>query len=83
MKEESVNDRLPDWARQSWRWEILYMRTIIDRERFAGDGLETPAAEAAILRLIDIYHCQIETDDPFHHLVRPPLRWAVSRCGES
>jgi len=65
---ESIHKRLPLWARQSWRWEILRLRALLDRERFAGDGLETPAAEAALVRLID--------------LVRPPLRRAVSRRGE-
>ncbi len=79
---EAVNERLPVWARQNWRWEILHLRAVLDRERFAGGGLETPAAEAAMVRLIEIYHCQMETDDPYHHRVRPPLQRAVSRCGE-
>ncbi|MCD6285684.1 MAG: hypothetical protein J7M39_07225 [Anaerolineae bacterium] len=79
---DGVNGRLPAWARQNWRWEILYLRAVLDCERFAGEGLETPAAEAAMVRLIEIYHCQLETDDPYHHRVRPPLRRAVSRCGE-
>lgn len=78
---EAVNDRLPGWARRSWRWEILRLRAVLDRERFAGGGLETPAAEAALLRLMELYHCQLETDDPYHHRVRPPLRRAVSRAG--
>jgi len=79
---DAVNSRLPGWARQNWRWEILHLRAVLDRERFAGEGLETPAAEAAMVRLIEIYHCQMETDDPYHHRVRPPLRRAVSRGGE-
>lgn len=78
---ESVHARLPEWARRSWRWEILHLRAILDRERFDGGGLETPAAEAAMLRLIEIYHCEIVTDDPYHHRVRPPLKRAVSRQG--
>ena len=78
---EAVNARLPEWAKRSWRWEILHLRAVLDRERFAGGGLETPAAEAALHRLIELYHCQIETDDPYHHRVRPPLRRAVSRAG--
>jgi hypothetical protein len=77
----AVNARLPEWARCNWRWEILHLRAVLDRERFAGGGLESPAAEAALLRLIEIYHCQIETDDPYHHRVRPPLRRAVDRSG--
>ncbi len=72
----------PTGPGENWRWEILHLRAVLDRERFAGGGLETPAAEAALLRLIEIYHCQMETDDPYHHRVRPPLRRAVSRCGE-
>ena len=79
---DAVNTRLPDWARQNWRWEILHLRTVLDYERFAGDGLETPTAEAAMHRLIDLYHCQMETDDPYHHRVRPPLRGATSRSGK-
>ena len=79
---EAVHAGLPAWARRNWRWEILRLRALIDHERFAGGGLETPAAEAAMLRLIEIYHCQMETDDPYHHRVRPPLRRAVSRNGE-
>lgn len=80
---EEVEAHMPDWGRKNWRWEILRLRSILDRERFIGDGLETPAAEAALLRLIEIYHCQLETDDPYHHRVRPPLKRAVSRKGEN
>ncbi len=78
---EGVHARLPEWARTSWRWEILYLRAVLDRERFNGAGLESPTAEAALLRLVEIYHCQLETDDPYHHRVRPALRQAVDRAG--
>lgn len=78
---EAVDQRLSPWARQNWRWEILHLRAVLDRERFAGGSLESPVAERAMLRLIALYHCQIETDDPYHHRVRPPLRRAVSRNG--
>ena len=78
---EGVHARLPEWARTSWRWEILHLRALLDRERFAGAGLESPAAETALLRLVEIYHCQLETDDPYHHRVRPRLRQAVDRAG--
>ncbi|MCC6144688.1 MAG: hypothetical protein IT368_12850 [Candidatus Hydrogenedentes bacterium] len=79
---ESVQARLPGWAHSNWRWEILYLRALLDMERFAGGALDAPAAEAAMLRLIEIYHCQLETDDPYHHRVRPPLKRAISRFGE-
>lgn len=79
---EDIHARLPEWAQRNWRWEILRLRAQLDYERFVGDGLEKPKAEAAMLRLIELYHCQIETDDPYHHRVRPPLRRAVSSRGE-
>lgn len=79
---EAVHSRLPEWARRNWRWEILHLRAVLDRERLAGGSLESPTAEAALLRLIELYHCQIETDDPYHHRVRPPLRRAVNRSGK-
>jgi len=72
---------MADWARRSWRWEILQRRAILDRERSAGGSLDSPTAEAALLRLVELYHCQIEADDPYHHRVRPPLRRAVNRKG--
>lgn len=78
---ETIHARLPDWGRSNWRWEILFLRAQLDRERFAGDGLESDAAQAALMRLCEIYHCQIETDDPYHHRVRPRLKQAVSRAG--
>jgi hypothetical protein len=80
---ETVHARMPDWARRNWRWEILHLRAVLDRERFAGDGLQSPAAEAAMVRLMEIYHCQMDTEDPYHHRVRPPLRRAISRRGNS
>ena len=79
---KSVHDRLPEWAQRGWRWETLYLRTLLDSERFAGEGLATEAADAALMRLIEIYHCQLATDDPYHHRVRPPARRAVSRFAE-
>lgn len=79
---ENVDARLPGWARRNWRWEILRLRAVLDRERFGGDGLETPAAEAAMLRLCELYHCQLDTDDPYHHRVRPRLKRATTRCRE-
>jgi hypothetical protein len=78
---KAIDGRLPDWAREGWRWQILLQRAILDQERFVTGSLETPAAETAMLRLIEIFHSQMETDDPYHHRVRPPLKRAVSRKG--
>ena len=80
-----IDARLPEWGRRNWRWEIVRLRAVLDRERFGGGGLGlglgSSEAEAAMLRLMEIYHSQLETDDPYHHRVRPPLRRAVSRNG--
>ena len=78
---ESIDGRLPDWARHGWRWEIVHLRALLDRERFAGGDLDGPTAQAAMLRLAEIYHCELVTDDPYHARVRPPLRNAVNRAG--
>lgn len=72
---------LPEWGRRNWRWEVLHLRAILDRERFVGGSLETAAAEEALMRLIELYHAEMETDDPYHHRVRPPLKRAISRKG--
>jgi hypothetical protein len=79
---EAVNSRLPEWAKGNWRWEILRLRAQLDRERFAGGSLDSSTAQTALSRLIELYHCQIETDDPYHHRVRPPTRGAVDRSGK-
>jgi hypothetical protein len=79
---ETVHEHLPQWGRQSWRWEILRLRALLDRQRFAGDGLETTEAQAAMERLVELYYCQVETDDAYHHRVRPPLARAFSRRGD-
>jgi hypothetical protein len=78
----SIQSRLPEWALKSWRWEILYLRAILDNDRFAGEGLESKAAEAALMRLIKIYHCELETEDPYHHRVRPRSKMAKTRGKE-
>jgi hypothetical protein len=79
---ERLQNQAPDWVKRNWRWEILYLRAILDHERFAGAGLTTPLAEKAMLRLVELYHCQLETDDPYHHRVRPRLQKAVDRNGK-
>ena len=78
---QNIDRRLPAWARDGWRWQILLQRAILDHEKLIASSLETPTADAALLRLMEIYHAQMETDDPYHHRVRPPHRLAISRNG--
>ncbi|MBL4701323.1 MAG: hypothetical protein JKX85_08695 [Phycisphaeraceae bacterium] len=79
---DAVNGRLPNWGRKSWRWEILSLRTVLDRERFVVGSIQTPEAQSAMARLMEIYHCQMETHDPYHHRVRPLFKQALSLGGE-
>ena len=75
---KEVNNRLPQWAKKGWRWEILYLRAILDYERFVVGGITSLTAREAMQRLIEIYHCPIKTDDPYHNRVHPPLRQTES-----
>ena len=73
----SVNNRLPEWAKKGWRWEILYLRAILDYERFVG-RITSSTARGALQRLIEIYNCPGEIEDPYHNRVHPPLPQAES-----
>jgi hypothetical protein len=71
----SIDDRLQPWARDGWRWRILYLRAVLERQRLTPDGLHTPEARAAMTELIEIFHARLHDDgsDPYHSRVRPPL----------
>jgi hypothetical protein len=52
-----IDAKLTAPARQSWRWRILYLRALIDKELFERQGkLEGPALRAAMAELKRIYH---------------------------
>ncbi len=53
-----VDARLSQYARSAWRWRILLLRALIDRELVAHDGLLTAACEQATCELERIYHAQ-------------------------
>ncbi|HQK93438.1 MAG TPA: discoidin domain-containing protein [Armatimonadota bacterium] len=65
---ESINSRLPAWARVSWRWRILYIRAAIDG-LLASEPSIGPEAHTRLQALCDelvrIYHA----DGTF---IRPP-----------
>jgi hypothetical protein len=85
-----VDARLPAWAQTAWRWRILYLRALLDVERYraaAELGLplhpgsdcgrllqNSPAAQAALLELIRIYHFPDRCENEYHIRVRPPLK---------
>jgi hypothetical protein len=74
----SIQPRLSEFSRQNWRWEILSIRALLDYERFVRGSLESSQSQAALQRLIEIYHSQLVTDDPYHHRVRPRLKGATT-----
>jgi len=54
-----ANERLTPQVRKSWRWRILYLRAMIDRELVHTDGwLEGPTLKAAFAELTGIYRSE-------------------------
>ena len=53
----SADAALPQWAREGWRWRILYLRGLIDSELARNGGkMEGDTLRAAFNELTDIYH---------------------------
>lgn len=50
--------RLSPQARTSWRWRILYLRALLDREHYAHGGRRTEAAREALRELTALYHAE-------------------------
>lgn len=55
-------------VRQSWRWRILYLRAVLDREHYASPGRRTERATEALKELTALYHAEHAEGS-----VRPPL----------
>lgn len=68
---QQVQSRLPAWARNSWRWRIIYLRALLDNEFNQNGGRPTPRAEAAFRELVGIYHA---TDPDICVCLKPPLQ---------
>jgi len=63
-----VDTELPGWARESWRWRILFIRTMLDAELKRNGGSPTQACEEGFRELMNLYHVTEDTDP----VVRPP-----------
>ena len=79
-----VDAELAERARKSWRWRILYLRTLLDRQRYRraaeyggilpegknwGQLLEgDPDSENAMRELIGIYHSRLKPKPGEHHM---------------
>ena len=64
-----IKARLTSRARAAWRWRIVYLRALIDREMFRTRGrLEGKALRDAFRELTSIYHAERADSMP----IRPP-----------
>lgn len=84
-----TDTRLSERARKSWRWRIVYLRALLDRERYNAALLQgwplkqswanlladNPVAQSAFRELVKWYHSREQDDGrcPQHAWVRPPL----------
>ncbi len=66
---KQVDAKLPEWARKSWRWRILYIRTMLDAELKANGGSPNQACMEGFRELMKIYHVTEKTDP----VVKPPI----------
>ncbi|MBZ5855508.1 hypothetical protein [Flavihumibacter profundi] len=67
---EDAEQKLTPRVRKSWRWRILYLRALIDREMFATKGkLEGETLKNAFNELTAIYHAEHGHSMPIH----PPV----------
>jgi len=60
---------MPGWARQSWRWRIVYLRALLDAELKANGGSPTSACLEAFRELDRLYFVTDQTET----VVRTPL----------
>jgi hypothetical protein len=66
---KSLETKLTPRARAAWRWRIVYLRALIDRELLKTRGkLEGKALQAAFRELTAIYHAEHAHSMP----IRPP-----------
>ena len=67
---EQAQQKLTPQVRKSWRWRILFLRALIDRELLATNGkLEGETLKQAFNELTSIYHAENSHSMPIH----PPV----------
>ncbi|MGN6493712.1 MAG: hypothetical protein ACTHLE_17045 [Agriterribacter sp.] len=64
-----TNNEMPEWAKQNWRWRILYIRTMLDAELKSNGGAPNENCYKGFYELLSLYHCTEQTDP----VVKPPL----------
>jgi len=68
---QQAQSKLSPWARNSWRWRIIYLRALLDNEFNKNGDRPTPPAEAAFRELVGIYHA---TNPDICTCLKPPLQ---------
>ncbi len=67
---QQADEKLTPQVRNSWRWRILFLRTLIDKELFVTNGkLEGEILKKAFNELTTIYHAEKSHSMPIH----PPV----------
>lgn len=66
---KKIDERMPEWARKSWRWRILFIRAMLDAELKANGGSPNEACIQGFTELMKIYHVTKETDPA----LKPPI----------
>ncbi len=65
---QRVDKELPNWARTSWRWRIIYLRALLDAELKASGNQPNDWCNTVFAELIRIYHAENAHPD-----LRPPF----------
>ena len=67
---EAAESKVTPQARMAWRWRIVYLRALIDRELFDTEGrLRGETLRRAFQELIRIYHAEQAHSMP----IQPPV----------
>lgn len=69
---QSVDRKLPDRVKSSWRWRTLYIRTMLDAELKANGGSPNENCNEGFRELAKIYHTSAKSDP----CLRPPVKGA-------
>ena len=69
---EAAEQKLTPQVRKAWRWRIVYLRALIDRELFGTKGqLQGETLKRAFLELTQLYHAEQAHSMPIHPPVIP------------
>ena len=52
---EKLDKQLPSWAKNSWRWRLLYLRAVIDFQFALHDNETNEITEKAMIEIAEIY----------------------------